>query len=36
MIAVSFDSELDGVVFYQGREQKFFHSVQILLARIKA
>ena len=36
MIAVSLDSELDGVVFYQVWEQKFFHSIQIVLAKIKA
>ena len=36
MVAVSLDSELDGVMFYQVREKKLFHSVQIVLARIKA
>ena len=36
MVAVSLDSELDGVMFYQVGEKKFFHSVQIGLARIKA
>ena len=36
MVVVSLDSERDGVMFYQVREQKFFHSVQILLPRIKA
>ena len=36
MVAVSLDSELDGVMFHQVREKKFFHRVQIVLARIKA
>ena len=36
MVAVSLDSALDGVMFDQVRKQKFFRSVQIVLARILA
>ena len=36
MVVVSFHSELDGVIFYQVWEKNFFHSVELVLARIKA
>ena len=36
MIAVSFDSKLDRVMFYQVRKQNFFHGIQIVLSRVKA
>ena len=36
MVVVSLDNELDGVVFYQVPEQKFFPNVQIVLPGIKA
>lgn len=36
MIAVSLDSKLDSVMFYQVREQSFFHGIQIVLSRVKA
>ena len=36
VIAVSLDSEFDGVVFYQVREQKFFYSIFFILPRIEA
>lgn len=36
MIAVSLDSKLDRVMFYQVREQSFFHGIQIVVSRVKA
>ena len=36
VIAVSLDSKFDRVVFHQVREQKFFHSVEIILPGIEA
>ena len=35
MIAISLDSELDGLSLNEVREQKLFDSVDIVLARVK-
>lgn len=35
MIAVSVDSKLDRVMFYQVREQRLFRGIQIVLSRVK-
>ena len=36
MVAVSFDSELDGLRLNEVGKYKFFHSVEIVLARVEA
>ena len=36
MIAISFDGEFDGLSLNEVREEKFFHSVEIVLARVEA